>query len=214
YSATDREKLKKVVTRPIQNEGALLRGPTAGVLAVLLAIGMWLAAMASYIVIRAIPSRVVTSSRPTWQIALAPLIPGAALISVQAVALTVLSAALLGLSAGLVAGLLAALLLIGLCFVAVNHAAVAAFSGWGRMTFLGLAILAAAAGLTSGVPGIVSWLASFSPVMPAIQIIRSIGSGASLTTPIGTLIFWLILGLVVGFVVIAKNRQLKPSQLT
>lgn len=212
YSEAARAQLKKVVSRPIITDTSLLANPLGALLAVLLAAGLWLGAMASYLVMRPVPSRALTSSRPTWQLTGAALLPGMAIVAVQAVLLGVLGALVLGWPVGHAAALVATLLLAGVTFVVVNHAVAAWFGGWGRLVFLGLATLAVAVGLTSGVPGVVSGLAALSPVTPALNAIRTLGTGASLTEPVGALLLWLVLGLLGGYISIARHRQWSVAQ--
>lgn len=212
YSVNDRAQLSKVVTRPIVNTPTVLSAELASVLAVLLAIGLWLGAMATYLVLRAIPSRVLTSSRPTWQLVGSALAPGMALAGVQAVLLGVIGGAIMRLPAGTIAALVAVLLVAGAAFVAVNHAVVALFGGWGRMVLLALSVVAVAAGLTSGVPSAFGWLANLSPVTPLLDAVRSLAAGAALTEPVGALLLWLIVGLGAGYVAIARHRQLTVAQ--
>lgn len=212
YNQTDRAALTKVVSRPIATDDSLLTSPLASTMAVLLAAGLWLGAMVNYLVMRPIPSRALTSSRPSWQLTAAALSPGVALAAVQAVVLGVLGTWLLGLSAGTGTALVAVLLLAGVAFVAVNHAVAAWFGGWGRLVVLGLAIVAVATGLTSGVPSAIAGLTILSPVTPALNAIRTLGTGASLTEPVGALFLWLIVGVVAGYIAIARHRQLSVAQ--
>lgn len=209
YTDQDRSTLKKVVTRPVTHDSSLLGVSLNPILAILLTLGLWLGAMACYLVLGAIPSRAVTSSRPTWQLAGSVLIPGLIWAVVQAVVLGGLAGFVLKLSPLLTVGLVGLLILVGVTFVAVNQAAVAWLNGWGRLIFLGLAGLGVASGLTSGVPGVVSALAALSPVTPALEAIRGLGAGTSIAGEVGLLLIWLCAGLVLGAVAIMRRRQLK-----
>lgn len=212
YSADDRAALSKVVARPILTDRSLLSSPLGTLLSVLFAAAIWLGAMANYLVMRPIPSRVLTSSRPTWQLTGAALLPGVAIAAMQAVVFAAAAGVVLGLAPGWVAAAGAVLLVAGVSFVAVNHAIAAWAGGWGRLAFLALATLAVAAGLASGVPGWVSTLAGLSPVTPALQALRGLGTGASLTNPVAGLLLWLVIGLVAGHLAISRHRQLSPAQ--
>ena len=51
-------------------------------------IALWLGALASFVVLRAIPSRVLTSMKPSWRLAGEALLPAAGVAVIQAIALT------------------------------------------------------------------------------------------------------------------------------
>lgn len=212
YSEGDRAALKKAVSRPINSDHSLMSPSLVAIAAVVFSAALWLGATACYVVMRPIPSRVLTSSRPTWQLTGRALLPGLSLAAIQAMGLSAIAGIVLGLSPAHTTALGAILLLAGVCFVIVNHAIAAWAGGLGQLIFFSLAVLAAAAGWTSGVPTWVSTLAGWSPVTPALHSLRGLWTGTSLTGPVGMLLAWLVIATAAGYLAVARRRLLSSAQ--
>jgi putative membrane protein len=174
-------------------------------------IALWVGALATYLVLRAVSSRVLTSMKSSWRIAAEGLLPGMVTAAVQAVALTLVLHALLDLSAGRTWQLLPFALLAGLAFVAVNHALVAWFGGVGRFVSVVLVVLAAAGAITSAVPEVFDSIRPFLPLSPALEGFRAIASGGTgAKAAVGLLLAWLVIGVAAGVLAVARRRVVSP----
>lgn len=213
YSDTDRQNLKKVVAEPVARStgGELI--PEAVATSLLMVLSLWLGALATYLVVQAVSSRALTSTRPTWQLAALAIAPGLAIAAVQAVALTVIGQLVLGLSAPKTLGVLAMLLLGGAVFVAVNHALVAWFGGAGRIVSVVLVTLTAAAGIISAVPAYFDAVTPLLPLTPVLNGVRAIiTDGTGVTGAVGMSLLWLVAALVASLAAVMRERSVSPER--
>ncbi len=211
YDKSTREKLSSVVTTPVGSAAPTSVFPDVATSTFLAVIALWLGALATYLVLRAISSRVLTSMKSSWRIAADGLLPGVATALVHGLLLTVLLNLLLDLSAPQTAKLLPFALLAGLAFVAVNHALVAWFGGVGRFVSVVVVVLSAAGALTSALPSLFDAVKSFLPMTPALEGMRAIvtgGTGAG--GAVGLLLAWLVVGLTASVLALARRRVVSP----
>lgn len=214
YSKSQRSQLSKVVSQPVHEGGAndpsvFADASAAGFLVV---IALWIGALVAYLVMRAVTSRVLTSSRPSWMLALRGLAPGMLVAAAQSVLLTAIVAMVMDLSAGTVAEMFVFTLLAGAAFVAVNHALVALMGGIGRFISVLLVVATAAANILSAVPEFFIGLAPFLPLTPAVDGLRAIaGGGTGVGAAAGGLFAWLIGGLIVSILAVARRRSASPD---
>jgi putative membrane protein len=181
----------------------------------LAAIALWLGGLASFVVLRAVPSRALTSMKPSWRLAVEALLPGAGIAAVQALALTAVLQVLLELNAGEVAQLLPFLLLVGFCFAAINQALVAWLGGVGRFLSVAMLVLAAAAAITSATPALLDVVTPYLPVTPALEGARAIVShGSGVLGSVGLLLAWLVVGVAAAVLTVARRRMLPATAET
>lgn len=214
YDKQKRTALSTVVANPVTAErpGSLFADIANTTF--LSVIALWLGGLASFVVLRAIPSRVLTSMKPSWRLAGDALLPAAGVAVIQSIALTVTLQILLDLSAGQVAGLLPFLTLAGLAFVGLNHALVAWLGGFGRFLSVAAVVLAAATAVTHAIPPFLAQVVPFLPLTPALEGARAIasgGSGAGGST--GLLLAWLTVGVAAGVLAIARHRMAKVPEV-
>ena len=138
YDKSTRTKLAEVVATPVTSERPTSLFADIANTTFLAAIALWLGGLASFIVLRAVPSSVLTSMKASWRLAAEALLPAAGIAAVQAVALTAVLQVLLELNVGQVARLLPFLLLAGVAVAAVNQALVAWLGGVGRFVSVAL----------------------------------------------------------------------------
>jgi YhgE/Pip-like protein len=175
----------------------------------LVVLALWLGGLAAYVVLRPVTHRVLTSMRPSWALALTGLAPAGVIAVVQAVVLSVVLHRLLDLSAGQTAALVPYAMLIGLTFVAVNHALVAWLGGAGRFVSVVVVVVAVAGGLTSAVPGFFDALAPYLPLTPALQGLRTVvGEGDGAASAAGLLLGWLLLAVSASVLAVTRRRML------
>lgn len=211
YDKTEREKLSTVVTNPVTAERPTSAFADVATTTFLAVIALWIGALATYLVLRAVSARVLTSMKSSWRIAADGLLPGVVTAAVQAVALTVVLWQLLDLSGSQVGRLLPFALLSGLAFVAVNHALVAWFGGVGRFISVVLVVLAAAGAITSAVPALFDSVKPFLPLTPALEGFRAIASGGTgAGGAVGLLLAWLVVGLAASVLAVARRRMVSP----
>lgn len=213
YTQSEREQLAKVVAQPVEGDQRIVT-PLAATTALIDVLALWLGALATYLLVRPISRHAVSSSRSSAALLAAALAPGAAVTSVQALVLGLVSGGLLDLSAGSTAKLTAVLAVSGLAFVALNHALAAWWGQAGRAVAALLAVLTGIVGITTAVPSALTALEGFSPLHPALAGIRgAIAEGPGVTGAIGMALFWGTLALALGHVAVARSRQLKASQV-
>ena len=214
YSESDRENLAKVVASPIDTTGLdELVTPTLSWASLLLVMALWLGALATYASVRAIDARNAHSSASNGRLLTRSLTPGLAIVGGQAVLLTALGAAVLGLEPMRIAGLLAVMLLAEATFVVANHALAAWFGASGRVASFALLLLTVVSALASSAPGIVGDLAGLSPVTPALTAVRQVATGHPATVAALGLVGWLLLALGASAVAVARSRTVSVKAL-
>lgn len=212
YSQQDREKLSTVVSTPVTGAADTISSPVKQATSLLLVLGAWLGAMATWLVVRPIASRTLTSSRPSWQIAGATMVPGLLVAVGQGLLLGILGSWVLhpGVARGI--GLTAFMVLVAASFTAVNHALAAWLGGIGRTIAVVLATVTAAVGTISAVPGVFGTIHGASPLAPALTGVRAIVAHSSMGVgPIGILVVLLAAGALLSLLAVVRRRQLSPS---
>lgn len=211
YDQVTREKLSEVVATPVTTPKVTSVFSDVATTTLLAVLGLWIGALASFLVLRAISSRVLASMKPSWRLALGSLLPGAAIAVVQALVLTVVLQSLLHLDGAQLVRLVGFALLTAVSFVAVNHALVAWFGGAGRFVSVLLVVLAAAGSITSAVPKVFDTVAPALPLTPALAGFRAIVTGGTgVGASVGLLLAWLVLGLAAGILAVARRRMVAP----
>jgi putative membrane protein len=211
YDKTTRQKLSSVVTTPVSSKAPTSAFSNVTTTTFLAVLALWLGALASYLVLRAVSSRVLSSMKPSWRLSAQGLLPAAVVGAVQALALTVVLQLLLHLPAGRAVALGAFALLTAMSFVALNHALVAWFGGVGRFVSVALVVVGAAGAVTSAVPKSFDALRPFLPLTPALDGFRAIASGGTGAEAAAALLgAWLVLGLVAGVLAVSRRRVVAP----
>ncbi len=208
YSASDRENLSTVVASPIDT-GALsgLADPNVGWISLVLVLALWLGALATYAMVKAVGAGLLNSAEPTALLIGRALLPGLVVVGVQAVLVAALARFGLDMSPQEWLAVTGVLLLAGATFVVVNHALVAWLGGLGRLLSVLFAVLTTASALTAAAPAVFAALRPFSPLTPALDAVRAIltgSAGVSISTL--TLVGWLLIALTASAVAIARRR--------
>lgn len=208
YSASDRENLSTVVASPIDT-GALsgLADPNVGWISLVLVLALWLGALATYAMVKAVGAGLLNSAEPTALLIGRALLPGLVVVGAQAVLVAALARFGLDMSPQEWLAVTGVLLLAGATFVVVNHALVAWLGGLGRLLSVLFAVLTTASALTAAAPAVFAALRPFSPLTPALDAVRAIltgSAGVSISTL--TLVGWLLIALTASAVAIARRR--------
>ncbi|GAA3623103.1 YhgE/Pip domain-containing protein [Microlunatus ginsengisoli] len=211
YDQAKRTALSTTVATPVDQERPSALFADIANTTFLSVLALWLGGLASFLILRAVPSRVLTSSKPSWRLAADAVLPAAGIGVVQAVALTVSLQILLDLTVRQTLEMLPLLVLASLAFVVINHALVAWLGGVGRFVSVALGVLFAAAAITDAVPAALSALVPFLPPTPALEGARAIASGGTGALGAGGLLFiWLVAGASAGVLAVSR-RRLAPA---
>lgn len=213
YDKQARERLSTVVAAPVSTPDVTSVFSNVATTTLLAVLALWVGGLASYLVLRAVSAKALSSMKSSWRLSLESLLPAAVVAAVQAVVLTVLLDLLLDLSAGQTVRLLGLAVLAGLVFVALNQALVAWFGGVGRFVSVVLVVLTAAAALTSAVPEVFDSITPLLPLTPALQGMRAVVTGNGGGGQAALLLAWLVVGLAAGVLATARRRTLRASAL-
>jgi len=207
YDKTARDRLSTVVAAPVTTPDVTTVFSDVATTTLLAVLALWVGGLASYLVLRAVSAKALSSMKSSVRLTLENLLPGAVVAAVQAVILTVLLSSLLDLGAGATVRLLGLALLAGVVFAALNQALVAWFGGVGRFVSVVLVVLTAAAAITSAVPEIFDSVTPLLPLTPALQGMRAVATGAgSGGGSAALLVAWLVVGLAAGVLATARRR--------
>lgn len=208
YSKSDRENLSTVVASPVSTDSLSgLANPDVGWISLVLVLALWLGALATYAVVKAVGAGLLSSSDATVVLFARSLLPGVMVVGAQAVLMAGLAQFGLDLSWQKWLAVSGVLILAGLTFVGINHALVAWWGGIGRLVSVLFAVVTTAAALTGAAPGVFAALRPFSPLTPALDAIRAIvteSSGAVTSTLV--LVGWSILAFTFSAIAIARRR--------
>ncbi|MEH0379850.1 YhgE/Pip family protein [Cutibacterium acnes] len=213
YSQNDRTKLADVVSAPVNGDGPAIATSVA-VVAVLLVLGAWIAALATWLVARTVPSGALTSSRSTLGLLARTMSVGAVVSVAVSGGLAVIGGTALGLSVPRSIGLGSLLLLVGVMFGLVNHSLAAWLHGLGRLISVVLVTATVAAGLASTVPAPVRWADAVSPLNPALRAVQAVVAGQN--PAFGSLVAvvaWAVVALVASMGAVGRRRQTSAKAL-
>lgn len=213
YSEQQRENLKTVATRPVQNPADEPVGAAVIPLTIAVtAIGLWLGALVLNWVRAAVPAGALGSTRSNAALLGRSLIPGLAFVAVEALVLGVLGSSVMKLSFGTGLRWTALVALIALAFVLVNHTLAAWLGTLGRVISVVAVTAAAAVSVTAAVPGIFGWVHDATPLAPALSGLRNVVAGESPVSAVGALIAWSLVALLLSYLAVAKKRTLSVKQ--
>ena len=217
YTEDQVSTLADLVTAPvgIKNGGGLTFGANSTPLYVVLS--LWLGALAIFIVLRAIPLRVLESTRSSLSLATRAYgIPAVAAI-LQAVAVATVIAFAQGYDVAEWASITVVSALISLAFTATNQALVAVLEGFGRLVSLAIGILILVTGVISTVPQILDSILSYTPAteaVTALQAIISEGQVSGFAAAITAMVLWTLGAIAVTAIAISRKRHVSITALT
>jgi putative membrane protein len=206
YDESDRENLAAVVADPVATTGADIEFGSKGApfYAVL---ALWIGALGSFVLLRAVPSTLVGSTRSSIGLVLRSFAPAAIVGAIQGLLVAAILQLQLELPAGDWVGFAAILVLTGVAFAAVTQALIAVFGGTGRFLSMIVALVTLATGIVSTVPGFLDTVFGVLPVAPAQEAVRAIvADTAGLAPAIVGLVVWTLAALVVSTIRVATER--------
>jgi putative membrane protein len=215
YSESDRDNLAKVVSQPVTTDGAeanALFGTTSMPFYAVLA--LWLGALATFIVLRAIPSAVLSSTRSSLSLAVRTWLPAGLVGILQGLLVSAVMQPALKLDAPEWIGFAAIAMVAGAAFAAANQALIAVFGGFGRFISMIVTLVTLATGIIATVPDLLDTVFEYTPVHPALNALRAMAlETGGVVAGVTGIVLWLLLSLVVTTLAIARRRSVSAAQL-
>ncbi|AWB87365.1 YhgE/Pip domain-containing protein [Mycetocola zhujimingii] len=215
YTETERETLADVVATPIVAEGES-GGISFGASGVpfFAALALWLGAFASFLVLRAVPQRVLGSTRPSALLAFKAWLPGAIVGAVQGLLVAAILQPLMELDAAGWFGFAAIAALAGIAFASTNQALNAVLGGAGRFVSMIVALVLIATSIIATAPAALDSAVGFMPLQPALNAFQSIVTGGGgLPAAITGLVLWTLAAFAATTLAVVKSRSVTARQL-
>ena len=215
YTAPERDKLSNTVVAPVAESGSLLNDiPQASSIALLLMMALWVGALVTYTVVRAVSATALTSRRSSFSVMAKGMLPGLVIAVIQAVVLAIIANIVLELNLFDFASVLLLVLFAGLVFMTLNYALVAWFGGTGRFISVVLIVLAVAGRAIGAVPEFFHTITPFLPMTPAMDGITAAATGMpGLGGAWAALFGWLVIGVAGSFAAVVRKRTLGAGQV-
>ncbi|MFJ4044321.1 YhgE/Pip domain-containing protein [Microbacterium sp. NPDC089987] len=193
--------LASVIADPVtsNSDSNDLFGPAT--IPLLSAVVLWFGALASFVVLRAVPGSTLTSRRSSAGMVLRGFWPAAAIGAAQGLLVALVVQLVTQYDAATWWGFAGFAVAAGIAFAAINQALVAVLGGIGRWISALVGVLAFATSLISTVP---DWLARLGAAMPTAPALSGLiePSGAAFAG----LVVWAVLSLGVATIVAATRR--------
>ncbi len=214
YSESEATAVASVVASPVAADGAGTSLFGASAIPLLAMLALWFGGLATFVALRAVSARTLTSRAPSAALALRAFAPAAALGALQGL----LVAGVVQLAAGydfaqwsMFAGVAIAA---GIAFAAVNQALIAVFGGAGRWVSALIGVLAVATGIVSTVPGVLSSIAALMPTTPAYNaMLAALTSASGVGAGLAGLVVWGAVALCATILAVAARRTTSARAL-
>lgn len=215
FTKAERENLATVVANPVDTSNIQgVVSPNVAWVSLLVALALWLGALATFAVIKPLDGRLALSTAPTATLIARALLPGVIVAAAQAIVLTAIGTAVLGLALPKAAAMAGFLVLAGVAFVLVNHALAAWFGNVGRLISIAFAVITTVSALTSAVPGVFDTLRPISPLTPALDGLRAILTDASgAPAAVFALAGWAVVALGASAAAVIRRRTVRLTEL-
>ncbi|MBD8517189.1 YhgE/Pip domain-containing protein [Plantibacter sp. CFBP 8804] len=207
YTSSDRQTLADVVADPVSagDSATVSFGTNSAPFYAVLA--LWLGALASFLVLRPVPTRAFGSTRSSLRLALGAFVPAGAIGMLQGLLVAVITAPLLDLDAGGWLAFAGIAVLAGLVFAAANQALNALFGGAGRFVSMIVALVGLATGIIATAPEVLDQILAFLPIAPALGGLQAIAIGdTGAAAGVVGLVLWLLGSLAATTFAIARAR--------
>lgn len=180
----------------------------------LLVVALWLGALATFLLITAIPARALGSTRSSVSLTLLTFLPGAVVGGLQGLALTAIMAGALDLSPARWVALAVVSAAEGVAFAAVNLGLVALLRGVGRFAAVVVAVIGLGCMVISTTPPLLDQVFGLTPIAPALSLVQGVVTGhGGLLGPMLQLLAWTVAGLGATAAAIARHRVVPAGQL-
>jgi putative membrane protein len=208
YTDDEAQDLAAVVADPVAagGVGANLFGASAIPLLAMLV--LWFGGLGTFVVLRAVSARALSSRRSSAMLTLRAFAPAAIIGALQGILVAVvvqISASYSWADWSLFAALC---ILAGVAFAAVNQALVALFGGAGRWIAAVIGALTLATGIVSTVPAVLLSVAALLPTAPAYgAMLAALTPAGGITAGVVGMLVWAVLALVVTTIVVSQRRK-------
>jgi putative membrane protein len=215
YTDDEADDLATVVADPVSSSaGGEVSLFGAAAVPLLAAIVLWFGGLATFLVMRSVTARALTSRRASVSLAGGALLPAAIVGAVQGVLVAAVVQVVSGYEAGTAAALFGLCALIGVAFAAVHQALVAVFGGAGHWIGALVGAVGIATGIVSTLP---AWLAGISAAMPTAPAYRALlgavtdagGTGGAIVA----LLVWAVLAFIATTIAVGRKRTLPARAL-
>lgn len=201
-SASETSSLASVIADPVNADaGSGMFGPTA--IPLLAAVVLWFGGLASFIAMRAVTARALTSRRSSAGLALRAFAPTAAIGAAQGLLVSLIVQIVAAYDADHWWGFAGVAMLAGVVFAAVNQALVAVLGGAGRWISAVVGVAAVGAGIISTLPG---WLAGAASALPTSPAATALLGGDGTGSAIAAMATWGVLALVATTLSVTVRR--------
>ncbi|MCR2812540.1 YhgE/Pip family protein [Microbacterium sp. zg.Y1090] len=208
YTDEEAADLASVVADPVAAEGLGNNLFGASAVPLLVTLALWFGGVASFVALRAVSARALTSRRPSVLLALRSLAPAAAIGAAQGLLVAIVVQLAADYDGGTWSLFALLCVLAGVAFAAVNQALIAVFGGAGRWIAALVGVLAVATGVVSTVPGVLASLAGLMPTTPAYQaLLGALTDAGGVGAAVAGLIVWGALAFIASTLVVARRRS-------
>ncbi|MFR9728820.1 YhgE/Pip family protein [Saccharopolyspora sp. MS10] len=214
YPDGDRDKLAEAVANPVTTAGGTSLGFGTSGVALFAVLALWVGALATFLVLRAIPERALESTRSSFALALRQLRLPAAIAVAQGVLVTVVVGISQDFTLAQWAAGSALAALAAVAFTAVNQALAGALGGFGRFVSMLVALVLLATAFITAVPAVLGQLVAAMPVGPAQDALLAVTEGSA---PGGgavvLLVVWGLAGVAFSYLAIERTRTVRATEL-
>ncbi|MGH1548352.1 hypothetical protein ACRAWB_03895 [Leifsonia poae] len=214
YDTGERTSLAKVAAEPVTQKSSGTTAFGSSSIPLFASVGLWLGALATFLVLQALSRRALLTSRAAGLIALDGFVPAAVLGVLQGVLVSAVMAPALGLDVGHWFGFAWLAAATGIAFAAVNHGLVALLGGIGRFLSMLVVVITLASGIVSTAPDFFDAALPWLPTAPAITALQgAIDGSADAWRGLGGLLLWAALGFALALIAVARRRVINAAQL-
>ncbi len=214
YTKTERKALSSAVAEPVTpTDPDSLAAPTVAWASLLLVAALWLGAVLTFTLLPAVRPDTLLRTKRTWRVVAASMGMPLALAATQAVLLAGVASAVLPLSGVELTKLLALLLHAGLPFYAVTQGLVGWLRGLGRVIAIAMGGALVVGAATQAAPRPFDTVRGLSPHAPALDGVRSVLAGSSMTSFVLALMGWLLLGLLLTALAVTRARRVQAAHV-
>ncbi|OCG76211.1 YhgE/Pip domain-containing protein [Microbacterium sediminis] len=214
YGESEAQDLASVVADPVGADGTDDSLFGASAIPLLAAVVLWFGALATFLALRAVTARALTSRRSSVLLAGGALLPAALIGAVQGALVAGVAQLAAGYDAATAWAFLGASMLVGIGFAAVHQALVAVFGGAGRWIAAIVGALALAVGIVSTLPDALRGVTSFLPTTTAFDALLAVATGTDgAGAAIAGVLIWAVLAFLVSTIAVARRRSVSAKAL-
>ncbi|WOF23606.1 YhgE/Pip domain-containing protein [Microbacterium betulae] len=212
YSDDEASDLASVVADPVSADASALELFGASAIPLLVTLVLWFGSLATFVALRSVTGRALTSRRPSALLAAGALLPAALVGAAQGAIVAVIVQLTAEYDAATFAPLLGLSALVGVAFAAVNQALVALFGGAGRWIAAIVGTLALATSVVSTIPGALGDIAGVLPTAPAYSaLLALIADSGGMGGAIAGLVLWTVIAFVVTTFAVVRERTVSTK---